>query len=376
MVLKIWIGKRESDILTYKYFDVSITFWGSNTGGNHSFCTIERLKDNYNAGFTQFVLEKLDIYVKQQNGLEIHFYNNSFAYKIIHENPSLKKYIVNINKQQIMDIVRHKTLSRVWLQNTVAVPSFTYISKEECNYKILSNKFPNYKHFVIQKSISGGGDGTYLVKSDNWAEINNYLKEDDVYLVSPYYENNISLSCHLLIDNKQIVVFPVSEQLLSYKNNKISYCGNRYLDINNKLSNEVKKIATIVGHKLRSISYKGICGFDFIFTNDRLMLIEINPRYQGSSYIINAELRNLNIPSLFCLNNMCFNGCLEKDIVNKIELLNISYESHTVKYQNGWTNSQISCPSNARLFFDGVTNANIFSKDVYLYRYLLKASSK
>lgn len=372
MALKIWIGKRESDILTYEYFDVSITFWGSNTGNNHSFCTIERLKDNYNANFKQFVLEKLENYISQHNNLEIHFYNNSFAYKIIHDNPSLKKYIVNINKQRIIDIVRHKTLSRVWLQNIVDVPSFVYASKEECKYDLLINKFPNYERFVIQKSVSGGGAGTYLINSDNWSRINDILENDDVYLVSPYYEKNISLSCHLLIDDKQVVVFPISEQLLNYEKNKISYCGNRYLDISSKLSNDIKKMATTVGNRLMSIDYRGICGLDFILTDNKLMLIEINPRYQGSSYIINAELRNSDLPSLFFLNKMCFSGCITKEIVSKIESMNISYESHNFTYQTGWTNSAISCPVNAKLFLDGVLNANIFSENVYLYRYLLE----
>ena len=55
MAIKIWVGKRESDILTYQYFDVSITFWGSNTNNNHSFCSSNRVKANYNKKFSVFV---------------------------------------------------------------------------------------------------------------------------------------------------------------------------------------------------------------------------------------------------------------------------------------------------------------------------------
>lgn len=376
MSLKIWIGKRESDILTYEYFDASITFWGSNTGSNHSFCVEKRIKDNYDTEFTQFVLKTLDSFIKIQNNLEIHFYNNSFAYKIINKNPFLKKYIVNINKQRVLDIARHKTLSRLWLQNNVEVPNFTYISKFECNYDLLIEKFPHHKQFVIQKSISGGGDGTYLINKDNYLEVYGTLERDDVYLVSPYYENNISLSCHILIDDKQVIVFPISEQLLNYAYNKISYCGNIYLDIKNKLSNNVKNIAKIVGNRLRSIDYRGICGLDFIYFDNKVILIEINPRYQGSSYVINAELKKTNLPSLFILNNMCFNGGIKENIANKIESMNISYESHTYKYQLGWTNSNISYPQNANLFDDGVSNATSFEDNVYLYRYLIDSQPK
>lgn len=374
MAAKIWIGKRESDIMTYEYFDMSITFWGSNTGNNYSFCTTNRVNDRYDNAFTQFVLKKLDCYLNKchNSDIEIHFYNNSFAYRLININPSLKKYIVNMNSQRIFNIVRHKALSRVWLENFVNVPQFAYLSKSECLYDHLIKKFPNYNRFVIQKSISGGGNGTYLIDSDNWQQIISVLDKNDIYLVSPYYENNLSLSCHLLIDNKQVIVFPVSEQLLNYENSKISYCGNRYLDIDNSLSIDIKQMATTVGLELMSIDYRGICGLDFIFAENRLMLIEINPRYQGSSYIINSELKKMNLPSLFSLNKMSFNGYIEKEIINKIEAMNISYESYTCTYKKGWTSSKISYPDNSRLFLDGVINAHKFADDVYLYRYLVE----
>lgn len=375
MALKIWIGKRESDILTYDFFDASITFWGSNTGNNRSFCTEKRIKDNYGIEFTKFVLVELNRIIEKQNDIEIHFYNNSFAYKIIAENPELKNYIVNLNNKRIIDIARHKTLARVWLQNDVLVPSFTYISKFECTYDSLINKFPGYKKFVVQKNISGGGDGTYLITEGNCKKIYTKLQSDDVYLVSPYYENSISLSCHILIDNNQVIVFPVSEQLLNYRNSNISYCGNKYLDAQNKLSCAVKKSAEIVGNKLKEIEYRGICGFDFIFADNKLMLIEINPRYQGSSYAINEALKECNIPSLFVLNSMCFNDGLKKETVDKIENLTISYESHTIKYQAGLNNSEISYPKNSIFFPDGLMDAKIFDDNVYLYRYLISTQS-
>ncbi len=83
MAIKIWVGKRESDILTYQYFDVSITFWGSNTNNNHSFCSSNRVKANYNKKFTEFVKDLLIKYISLDKNTEIHFYNNEFAYKLM-----------------------------------------------------------------------------------------------------------------------------------------------------------------------------------------------------------------------------------------------------------------------------------------------------
>ena len=106
MAIKIWVGKRESDILTYQYFDVSITFWGSNTNNNHSFCSSNRVKANYNKKFTEFVKDLLIKYISLDKNTEIHFYNNEFAYKLMNLEPLLEKYIVNINSKRILEIGR------------------------------------------------------------------------------------------------------------------------------------------------------------------------------------------------------------------------------------------------------------------------------
>lgn len=173
MAIKIWVGKRESDILTYQYFDVSITFWGSNTNNNHSFCSSNRVKANYNKKFTEFVKDLLIKYISLDKNTEIHFYNNEFAYKLMNLEPLLEKYIVNINSKRILDITHHKTLSRVWLQNTIDVPDFACLSKSECHYQQLIRKYPSYDKFIIQKNMSGGGEGTYLIDKGKYYEMFN-----------------------------------------------------------------------------------------------------------------------------------------------------------------------------------------------------------
>ena len=371
MAIKIWVGKRESDILTYQYFDVSITFWGSNTNNNHSFCSSNRVKANYNKKFTEFVKDLLIKYISLDKNTEIHFYNNEFAYKLMNLEPLLEKYIVNINSKRILDITHHKTLSRVWLQNTIDVPDFACLSKSECHYQQLIRKYPSYDKFIIQKNMSGGGEGTYLIDNHNCEIILSNLAANDIYLISPYYENNISLSCHLLIDNKKVTVFPISQQLLNYDNNKIAYCGNKYLDNNNELAIQVKNKAINVGKRLMEINYRGICGLDFIFIQNNILLIEINPRYQGSSYLLNAVLNVYNLPSLFELNSICFSAnYINNDITSQIDKMSVSFESYTSIYKLGGCNDIKNLPKNVLLFLDGLSNANKFEDGVYLYRYL------
>lgn len=351
------------------YFDVSITFWGSNTGNNHSFCTIERVKDNYGIEFSNFVIKILEEYIDKNDDVKIHFYNNSFAYKLTSLYPTLCNYIVHINSKRAFDILRHKTLSRVWLQNCVEVPQFAYLSKNEISYDRLVHKFGGHKRFVIQKSISGGGNGTYLVNNNNCSNVLCSLDSDEVYLTSPYYENNISLSCHLIISQNRVAIFPVSEQILKYEGNRISYCGNKYIDYLSNLSVNVKKVAMVVGNRLQAIDYRGICGLDFIFTDNRILLIEINPRYQGSSYLINAALKCSKLPSLFELNELSFNENLSDDVLSSIENMDISYESYICNYEGMTSINLGNIPQGANVFFDGLQNVHKCEQGVYLYRY-------
>lgn len=363
---KIWIGKRESDIETYPYFDYSITFWGSNNGTNYSFCGQHRRNSNYSPEFTQYVIEKLRTLVNDNSDeYQIYFYNNSFAYKLIDIDKSLKPYIKNINSVYIHNLLRHKTLSRLWLSNSVDVPAFVSLSRHECKYENFRKIFPDFERFVLQENYSGGGEGTFIISPININNVLQKLSEHKTYLISPYFENNTSISCTLMIDSHSSTIFPVAQQLLLIDDN-IKYCGNRYYDNYENIAKMVKINAQKVGDAIRNMGYRGICGLDWIYTNKKLMLIEVNPRYQGSSFAINEALRRNGIPSLFELNNYCFISEIPKHTKNSIHNLSIQFENHCVFY--GRTNTRNK--SGDMLFLDGYNESDTFDKNVYLYRYI------
>lgn len=140
---------------------------------------------------------------------------------------------------------------------------------------------------------------------------------------------------------------------------------------NNELAIQVKNKAINVGKRLMEINYRGICGLDFIFTQNNILLIEINPRYQGSSYLLNAVLNIYNLPSLFELNSICFSAnYINNDITSQIDKMSVSFESYTSIYKMGGCNDIKNLPKNVLLFLDGLSNANKFEDGVYLYRYL------
>lgn len=363
---KIWIGKRESDIQTYPYFDYSITFWGSNNDTNFSFCEKKRINSDYSPAFTHFVIKKLkELIDDSSDEYQIFFYNNSFAYKIIDLDTSLRPLVKNLNSVYIHNLLRHKTLSRLWLSNSVDVPAFASLSKHECKYEHLKIMFSGYERFVIQENYSGGGEGTYIISSQNADKVLKKLSDNKTFLISPYYENNISLSCTLMIDDYSSLIFPVSQQILIF-NDHIRYCGNHYYKNGENISACVKSNAKKVGETLRNIGYRGICGLDWIYTNKKILLIEVNPRFQGSSFAINEALKRKGLPSLFELNNNCFTNGIPTKIKECITKLSIPFENHSIFLDQ----MPIKNEPDELIYLDGYDKSETFEDNVYLYRYI------
>lgn len=370
----VWVGKRESDILTSNYFDCSITYYGSNINSNFSFSNEYRTNSNYLSDFTSFVLTKLDEVISaNKENTRIHFYNNVFAHKLCEINQQLNRYIVNLNSLQVLNILRHKTLSRVWLSNTLNTPAYTSLSKKECKVDNLIKKFGKYDNFVLQKNFSGGGLGTYLINKKNEKFILDCLNDEQLYLVSPYYKDSKSYSCYLLIDNYTFNVFAVAEQIIEDKNQHLEYRGNYYVSSN---SNEYKKItieSTKLAKLLQKIGYRGVCGADFIIDRENVMLVEINPRYLGSSYAVNYKLKLSNLPSLFELSDLCFKNELNNFDLNKLNDLKFQFSNKCYFYcrNNKFEVNELRQQSNVILYEDGFSNAITFEDGVYLYRTLI-----
>lgn len=373
---KVWIGKRESDILTYKYFDYSITYYGSDALENSSYCKTYRWLASYSNDFIDFVVSKVQtIFERHKNeDVKFYFYNNVFAHKIINKYPRIKEHIENINNIYILNTLRHKTLSRLWLCNYVATPSFCLLSKSDCTLQNLLKKFGReYERFIIQKNYSSGGTGTYLINKANEHKILNKLDNRELYLVSPYYYPNCSLSCHIMIDKEKCTVFPILEQTISTKNDNFKYCGNQYINQESTISKKVRSSAQRIGIKLQSLGYKGICGLDFIFCNNKVFLIEINPRYQGSSYYINFLLKENRLPSLFELNDMCFKETIPHNVCKQIELIEANhFYSKCVIYEDEEDIQSIYSliEDTNILFLDGCNKSCKFEKGCYLFRYI------
>lgn len=373
--MKIWIGRRESDILTCKNmsFNYSITYYGSNDKiHNYAYCTLERTTAEYDINFYIFVNESIRFLTKEQSDFEIYFYNNKVGRKLEHINPSLKKHFRNCNSYELLDWLNNKSYTRFWLSNSVNVPPYALLSASECNYKSLKQKFPDYFEYIIQSNYSSGGTGTYHLTPNNENNILNALSQTKPYLVSPYIDKSISACCHVIIGKENNLIFPIGFQIISDKTDKMYYVGTSFkqLLLEKDIYSNIYKFIDRISKRLARNGYRGICGYDFLIKDDNILLIEINPRFMASSYLLNHVLEQNKLPSLFDFNNMAFNNDAilikyQEDVLH----LSIPLETYTKYYH---TENDLILPNNCLMYFDdGLQKAKYYKENAYLYRYII-----
>ena len=372
--MKIWIGRRESDILTYRpnYFDYSITYYGSNENNNFSFSAKNRELLSYSKEFISFIDEKIKYITSENDGYELYFYSVASKNKLIEMFPIYKSHCKNCNNTKIINWLDNKTYTRLWFSNYVGVPNFILTSKSECTFEKLKSKFPEFDEYVIQLNYSAGGDGTYKLNEkniDTYEKLNHHYP----YLVSPYYTPSISACCHVIIGKDDTIIFPLGEQMISKYDNRLSYCGTRY-DLEKRIPEKIRKkcyeFIEILSSLLSNIGYRGICGYDFLIYNGTPLFVEVNPRYMGSSYLINYILSINNLPSLFELNTMAFQNKSLKQLKTKILTIETNFATQTLLNENNTIfSSSVDIPKIKHLYDDGLFKSETIASNALLYRY-------
>lgn len=330
----VWVGNRESDInFTGNLFDLSITDFGSNRGTNVAY---------YNGGFhkkysrRKFIIEQLKN-IELSNDYKVMFYNSSTAYSIMEEYPELSDHLVGACHKSILDVLNDKIQTRIWMSKHIATPKSMVLTKVSCTIETLNKYFKVSNDYVIQEKISSSGTGTYLMTADSEEKVKNRLKESNEYLVSEYISPSASVNTHLLISNKEVIVFPGSLQLISYRNNNFIYSGADFLayrNIDPAYIHAIYYYSRVIGQLLKNEGFLGICGIDFIISKGNVYFVEINPRFQASTILLNLALEKAGLPSVHQLQLNIFNNIkIDKDALENIQV-DFSY----YKYANGLHN--------------------------------------
>ncbi len=123
--------------------------------------------------------------------------------------------------------------------------------------------------------------------------------------MSEYIENAISVNVHAFISNDDTIIFPPSIQIVEHKENKLLYGGADFYSVDILLDDDAKKAiyanGKSIASKLKILGYKGVFGIDFLVDGKEVYFVEINPRFQASTFLLNQALIENNLPSIHYL---------------------------------------------------------------------------
>lgn len=372
-----WIGIRESELAaTNHLFSGSITIFGTGKGSNYSFDKEYDLRFDYN----------------QDNDLWINFVNKK-ANEILGKNPearfllyyfpelemyeeNLQKHLIAINDLSLITLLDNKLNTREWLKDFVTVPPYATYIGNAVNFDQLRDMFPDTQEFVVQAEYSCGGSGTWLFRKEDESRILAKLEPYSTYTISPYYDKSISLNIHIIVYEKEILLLPPSVQLISHDTNAFLYKGGDFIMFQylpNSLKQHLREASIAIGKQLQAIGYRGVCGIDFIAAKEELYFMEINPRFQSSTFLINQSYAQSKTPlSVQELHMDAFNhvacSCPVPDIPVNYSFYCYSYdEKYKIKLHMLWELYQSS--SDVAACIDDDLNWDCqFENDTYLFK--------
>ncbi len=289
-----WIGIRESELEdTGSLFKGSITIFGSGKGNNYAFDKEYLFRYDYNEDLdllNVFINQKAEMIISNEPDARFMLY---YPVDICILSPNVSARTLYTNDISFTKFLDDKIKVRNWLSEHIPLPHFIVTKGENINYRYLTSLFPEYNKFVIQSDYSCGGSGTWLLTPNNISEIMKRISNQNLYTLLPYYENSVSVNIHLVIYEQEVLLMPASMQIITKKSFSLSYQGSdfiMYTHLPENIQDKVRKYALIIGKQLQYSGYRGVCGIDFIVTQDEVFFSEVNGRFQSSTVLINKAM--------------------------------------------------------------------------------------
>lgn len=373
----VWIGHREAEIFkTNNFFSYSITSWGSNENGNISYCKRFNTRNIDNDIKNNFLIQSLKELFDNED-YKVMFYSSTLAYSLMKLYPDYKGKFICLNSKSILDLLNNKINTRLWLSNHMPVLKFILLSGADCLINNLKNYFPECSSFIIQEAKSSGGLGTFFIDSHNSVEVLLNLKKENLYLVSCYAHPSFSVNSHILITGDDITSFPPSTQIVEISENRLIYSGADFINysyIDDKYKEKVDDYSVKIGYLLQEMGYRGICGIDFLIYGGEVYFVEINPRFQASTFLLNVALDEAGLPCIQELQVSAFNGT-KLPSPEKLKNISVNYSFYRYKKEKYDTQKQYldklallqNCPETKYIIYDGFVDSK-YCDGTYLYQ--------
>ena len=297
-----WVGIRKSDLLSLEYlYQGSITFFGDEKDGN--ICLFKKgvARKNHNVEldiFAEFNKEAMERILSKDPEANFMFYNPILAYSL---EDHLRKKVICLNSLDILKIIDDKMLCKLWLKGSAQQLECVQMFGREISLKAVNRILGNKQEYIIQLPVSSGGTGTYVFNSQNCDKIKKKLLPSQLYTVTPYYKDALSLNMHCVIYENTFQLYPVSVQIIKKENNNLIYRGCDFIScrsLNDNILDKIKKQAESICQRLCQSNYRGVCGIDFLLIDDQIYFCEINPRFQASTIALNLALADQQLSSV------------------------------------------------------------------------------
>jgi hypothetical protein len=308
-----YIGYRETDIAanfeateTDKFFAGSITIHGRNENGNHAFNVETGIQPDYASDkqrfsklWNPFVALWLENIIKtDKNALFIPF-NSFFAHSVPDKD---KKRVICMNDPELLVFLNSKFKFKEFVKGKLPEADFIIEKGSAILEKLKDKTYPDKQEVVIQTEYSEGGFGTIICKKG--AEFDaGKIDPKTEYVVSNFIENIGSVALHILIGDKDTVVYPANVQILKGPN----YAGSdifAFTQFDDDIKKECYKLAYKFGDLLREMPQKprGFFGIDAIIAKEpphRVYIVETNPRFTGTASLLNILSHKAGIKGVF-----------------------------------------------------------------------------
>lgn len=288
-----WVGIKESEIRSCKnMFTGSVTYNGSGENGNIAYTHIYGEILNYNNDsikLDSFMRNTLLNLIETIPDVKFMFYTPYYAYFLGDE---IARHTVCLNEQSVLSLLRDKLKTRLWLANTIPVLKTIVLPGAECTLSNFKKAIPGCDSFILQGCTGAGGNDTYVITQNSWDVVSNKLNSSEVYLLAANLKHSYSVNIHVMI-GKNIAFTAPSIQIIENEDNRMVYHGADFVEYKNvpmEAQNKIEKLSEQIAEKIQCLGYKGILGIDYLVEGTEVYFLEINPRFQASTPLINLEL--------------------------------------------------------------------------------------
>jgi ATP-grasp domain len=196
-----------------------------------------------------------------------------------------------------------------WVENELRrrglpIIPWRYFAKED--RQRLEEEVTSLGALVVRANRSDGGAGVKAISSPDEIAAHISDSRDGFVAATPLLEPHVPLNVNACVfQDGTISLHPASMQLIGIEactRRRFGYCGNDFAaikDLDSELLQQFDSITRRAGRWLWSQGYLGAFGVDALVHQGRLLLAEINPRFQGSSLLSARIDRAMGRPDLF-----------------------------------------------------------------------------